>query len=616
MITRLTIDNFKRLEHVAFDLTERVVLIGPNNSGKSSILQALTLWEAAVRKWAGRQMPGPGTKISGVVLNRKDLLNLPVPSTRLLWFRQQVRTPTGKTRASRKVRIQVLVEGITVRAPAVEGAENPAPERAWRCGFEFDFANTESLTCRPLFDEGTQTWLLDPAATAERVAYLQPMSGLAAREDYYVPGTINARIGEGKTADVLRNICYGLWQASEEAVFSSADFSEEQIRQTSFREFASGWNYWNQVKGHMKTMFGVELGTPQLIEENGTIELTYREQGNVYDLSSGGRGFLQTLLLLAYLYSAPRQMVLLDEPDAHLEVIRQREIFELLKSVTTALGSQLLIASHSEVVLNEAAGADTVVAVINNQTRTLNEPSQRKYLQKALAEIGWEKYYLATLRGHVLYLEGSTDSQLLLALARRLDHPVAELLLEANIQYVSLNRPAHALGNFQALKANLPHLRGLALFDRLDTGVSPDAPMTVLQWERREIENYFATPAVLRRYAQGTRPDLFSESRMKTMEMAIEQNVAPRYLADLNSPWWHTAKLSDDFLDPVLGYYAQQLKLPTRLFKTNFHELIPFIDPPELDPEVIVKLDLLYDFLQPSPPLTPHTVASGVRPVE
>ena len=54
MITRITIENFKRLEHVSFDLTERVVLIGPNNSGKSSILQALTLWEAAVRKWAGR----------------------------------------------------------------------------------------------------------------------------------------------------------------------------------------------------------------------------------------------------------------------------------------------------------------------------------------------------------------------------------------------------------------------------------------------------------------------------------------------------------------------------------------------------------------------------------
>lgn len=326
------------------------------------------------------------------------------------------------------------------------------------------------------------------------------MSGLAAREDYYVPGTISARIGEGKTADVLRNICYGLWKDSAEFNLTNSPYGSNDL--VGYARAFPHATYWSEVKKHMRIMFGVELGSPQLIEENGTIELTYQEQGNTYDLSSGGRGFLQTLLLLAYLYSAPKQVVLLDEPDAHLEVIRQREIFELLKNVTAELGSQLIVASHSEVVLNEAAGSDTVVAVINNQTRQLNDPSQRRYLKAALAEIGWEKYYLATLRGHVLYLEGSTDWQMLLALARRLDHPVQSLLSEANVQYVSLNKPLVAFGNFQALKANLPELRGLALFDRIENDIAPNAPMPVLQWERREIENYFATPAVLRRYAE------------------------------------------------------------------------------------------------------------------
>jgi hypothetical protein len=205
------------------------------------------------------------------------------------------------------------------------------------------------------------------------------------------------------------------------------------------------------------------------------------------------------------------------------------------------------------------------------------------------------------------YLEGSTDWQMLLALARRMGHPLYKLLPEANVQYVSLNKPAVAFSNFQALKANLPELRGLALFDRLDTNVAPNAPLPVLQWERREIENYFATPAVLRRYAEGTRPDLFAENRLRIMNEAIEQNVAPRYLRSPEDHWWHNAKLSDDFLDPVLGYYAQQLKLPARLFKSNFYELIPFISIDELDSEVSEKLDFLYDFLQPSPKLTPNT---------
>ena len=93
------------------------------------------------------------------------------------------------------------------------------------------------------------------------------------------------------------------------------------------------------------------------------------------------------------------------------------------------------------------------------------------------------------------------------------------------------------------------------------------------------------------------------------MEEAIEQNVAPRYLKAPDDPWWRNAKLSDVFLDPVLGYYAQQLNLPARLFKSSFYELIPFIEPAELDIEVTTKLDALYSFLRPSPPLTPNTEA-------
>ena len=45
MLTHIEISNFKRLEHVSFDLTQSTVLVGPNNSGKSTIFQALCLWE-------------------------------------------------------------------------------------------------------------------------------------------------------------------------------------------------------------------------------------------------------------------------------------------------------------------------------------------------------------------------------------------------------------------------------------------------------------------------------------------------------------------------------------------------------------------------------------------
>jgi predicted ATP-dependent endonuclease of OLD family len=47
MLTQLTVRNFKLFGEVAVELADRVVLIGPNNSGKTSALQALALWTSA-----------------------------------------------------------------------------------------------------------------------------------------------------------------------------------------------------------------------------------------------------------------------------------------------------------------------------------------------------------------------------------------------------------------------------------------------------------------------------------------------------------------------------------------------------------------------------------------
>jgi predicted ATPase len=51
MLTKLSIKNFKRFENVEIELGDPVVFIGPNNSGKTTALQALALWEVGVKRW-------------------------------------------------------------------------------------------------------------------------------------------------------------------------------------------------------------------------------------------------------------------------------------------------------------------------------------------------------------------------------------------------------------------------------------------------------------------------------------------------------------------------------------------------------------------------------------
>lgn len=55
MLTRLRIKNFKRFGDADVELGQSVVFIGPNNSGKTTALQALALWDVGLRKWNERR---------------------------------------------------------------------------------------------------------------------------------------------------------------------------------------------------------------------------------------------------------------------------------------------------------------------------------------------------------------------------------------------------------------------------------------------------------------------------------------------------------------------------------------------------------------------------------
>ena len=56
MITRLTIRNFKGLKETHIELADHLVFIGANNSGKSTAIQAISLWRQATSKWLEKRL--------------------------------------------------------------------------------------------------------------------------------------------------------------------------------------------------------------------------------------------------------------------------------------------------------------------------------------------------------------------------------------------------------------------------------------------------------------------------------------------------------------------------------------------------------------------------------
>ena len=155
------------------------------------------------------------------------------------------------------------------------------------------------------------------------------MSGLETEEPVLQRGRIDVLLGQGQTAQVLRNLCLLVWQEDRQ--------------------------HWERIAEWMRRLFRIDLGEP-VQTGRGSIDLLYRQESvrEPLDIALAGRGLQQMLLIFAYLYSHPGSVLLIDEPDAHLEILRQRQVYVLLRELAAENASQVILATHSEVILKEA----------------------------------------------------------------------------------------------------------------------------------------------------------------------------------------------------------------------------------------------------------------------
>lgn len=569
MLTKITIQNFKLFHKVEIPLGNGFVFIGPNNSGKTSALQALTLWHTGLQKWAEKHASKDKHEIPakrpGVTVNRLDLVTLPVAEVDLIWLNRKVRRGSNKN-----IRIELIVEGISQGAP-------------WKCGLEFDYSNQEAFFCRPLrTGSGNSDRMEVPKEAMDvRLAFLPPMSGLATEEALIQEGRINVLVGQGQTAEVLRNLCYRVYEKSTEN--------------------------WQSLEGHIKDLFGVVLGEPKFLSNRGTVVMDYidKDAETSLDLSSSGRGMQQVLLLLAHLYDNPSNTVfLLDEPDAHLEILRQRQIYNRINEVAETQHSQIISASHSELLLSEAAQRDSAVAFLG--TPHILGKNKQSHLMNALKEIGFEYYYGAEQKGWILYLEGETDLRILQAFAERLNHPSRTFLRDPLVKYVS-NLPNKAREHFHSLKEAKSDLRGFLLLDHTDKELKRAENLSEVMWEKCEIENYLCNRnAILSYVTEGLeRGTLFGSSEITERENAIIKEIKKLEEASKimkkAEPFSDDIKASDDFLVPLFENFTESLQKPKSmaLQKKDLYKLVEHIPPQEIEEEVKVTLDKIEDVANP-----------------
>lgn len=579
----IEIQNFKRFgDRQRIVLDHPAVLIGPNNCGKTSAIQALALWSQAVQTWYDARKTSSAKERTATSMNRLNIVAVPVQRTRFFWHNTQVRT------GNKDIPLIITV-GVEFK-----GAVRPLPMR-------FRNQGDELIYCTPDTAEAMTDLELIAHAAALNVELLYPMSGLDTEEPILQPGRVDVLLGQGRTADVLRNLCLAVAKSSKDD--------------------------WARIAGLMRRLFSVELAEPQETAR-GSISMQYRQPGakEALDVSSAGRGFLQMLLVFAYLYSHKRSILLVDEPDAHLEILRQKQVYVLLRDIATENGSQVVLVTHSEVILDEALD-NNLTLLLEGQADDL---ATKHTIRNSLKHFGADHYVKARARGYVLYVEGATDIDMLRALAERLNHPVAQTWDERiNSFYVQNNYPAKGADaelerveggfgitpreHFNGLRNLLPALRGLAILDndgRDRVGIS-DGVLVVSYWKRYEAENYFVTPALLRDYAlrQYEGMDLFGGHQVEIDEV-LDTVVLERAFDDEKADFDTWQKLPSDaaqlvwvskterrklstFAEEFFRRLAQRLGGPMLLKKGELHRLVPRVPRNSISPEVTEKLDLL-----------------------
>lgn len=312
LIAAIEVRRFKLIGHVRLDFgNDPLVLVGANNSGKSSVLHAahFAVSVAQTALLVGKGIPW-----------RQDKFELSFSPSQLLWspVTDVMSLATGgvlEEQANRRIEITIVDTAGQQATVAVLRGRNRNIQVA--------------ITGRALGER------LQSLATPFSV-FTPGLAGIAREERYLSPGVVRRAVARGDANLVLRNV---LLMLSRNA------------------------GAWQIFEDDMQSVFpGVKLQVDfdNNIDETITTRVKYTD-GPWLPLDAAGTAVLQAAQILGYsaLYNPP--LILLDEPDSHLHPSNQRSLCRLLTRLARTRGFRLMISTHSRHVLDALRGSSKVI---------------------------------------------------------------------------------------------------------------------------------------------------------------------------------------------------------------------------------------------------------------
>lgn len=361
-IKLLRIRDFKSIKNLEVHLDKQFsILTGVNNSGKTTILEALSLWvecfekllNIAQRSVTGKYMKGDFIlgPTNNKYFNFDEINSVRCPDFEDIFHNRDVKRP-------------VMIEATVV---------NEEKGKEQNIGFSIsNSTNTRyviSLLDEKSFDYRLFNSLFSQLANGGVSSYFaSPVASIEQREDFVTDPILVDAIRQRHSYQYIRNRIYKLYHSS---VFKQ--FQEE----LSFVLYGT------------VSAARIVLRSQSDINKDKRVVITYSigRETVEKDLALLGSGTLQVIEILLDLYHQSDErrdlnLVLLDEPDSHIHRDIQERLIQMLNRSGTT--NQVVITTHNETLIRSAqtanlfhvdgSGSGVVSCLYKNELPKLNRP--------------------------------------------------------------------------------------------------------------------------------------------------------------------------------------------------------------------------------------------------
>lgn len=330
-LTKLHVQNFKKLVSVELDLADVNILVGANGCGKSSIIQAVHLACCLMRQ--AYRVERDKTSTVGI----DELDYLPTDDYKTLGhdanWGNKVGTPSSQISLSFE-----KDDGVTVEAKCtLRSARNAG----------ISITGSVPLEVNPLLRVKKKFFS----------AYVPGISGVPNKEDRRSKKVIMKACSFGDSNVILRNALLLLKESDSQNIV----LIERWI---------------GQIIGPISIYVAHNNDDDLYITCLVTIDGTSRP------IELAGTGYLQLIQIFCYVLLFDPGLLLIDEPDIHLHPHVQERLVEVLASVAAERGTKILLTTHSPFIVRGAPPGTNVTWLKDGKV----ESNNRQLVEIAL---GW-----------------------------------------------------------------------------------------------------------------------------------------------------------------------------------------------------------------------------------